>query len=321
MYIFIIFIVSLVSSCYCGFNGTNIESRIQNPINHPFMIWNDRNFICMTCFNESGQIYYYHPYFDVSWARMFGYFEVNHLKDSDFLLNFEHSNKTFKFFNLNRNVSSLSWNSSKYVVNQSLYFDSISPFYLNVSGVVNNTILSTNASFQFNTSLGVGNKILDQTFYWLLSPTNSSIVLGPWYGFIQYFRLVTLANTTAKLSPTVALRFKPPHNLGQPRYFPSQALQTCPTIGPVITRSCPTSKLCQSQVKTVTVIKTAAKEERKVEVVVTPTPSVELSICKEQLNSFIIALAIVLCLLLAVLSLFMFRCSKQMQKQNKSNVY
>nr|QJQ82288.1 ORF6 [Carpet python nidovirus 1] len=300
MYIFIIFIVSLVSSCYCGFNGTNIEPRIQNPINHPFMIWNDRNFICMTCFNESGQIYYYHPYFDVSWDRMFGYFGVSYLNKSDFLLNFEHSNKTFKFFNLNQNNSFLSWNSSKYVVNQSLYFDSISPFYLNVSGGVNNTILPTNVSFQFNTSLGVGKIIRDQTFYWLLSPTNSSIALGPWFGFIQYFRLVTL---------------------GQPRYFSSQALQTCPTIGPVITRSCPTSKLCQPQVKTVTVIKTAAKEERKVEVVVTPTPSVELSICKEQLNSFTIALAIVLCLLLAVLSLFMFRCSKQMQKQNKSNVY
>nr|QJQ82320.1 ORF6 [Carpet python nidovirus 1]QJQ82328.1 ORF6 [Carpet python nidovirus 1]QJQ82344.1 ORF6 [Carpet python nidovirus 1] len=300
MYIFIIFIVSLVSSCYCGFNGTNIEPRIQNPINHPFMIWNDRNFICMTCFNESGQIYYYHPYFDVSWARMFGYFGVSYFNKSDFLLNFEHSNKTFKFFNLNQNGSSLSWNSSKYVVNQSLYFDSISPFYLNVSGDVDNITLPTNVSFQFNTSLGVGKIIRDQTFYWLLSPTNSSIALGPWYGFIQYFRLVTL---------------------GQPRYFPSQALQTCPTIGPVITRSCPTSKLCQPQVKTVTVIKTAAKEERKVEVVVIPTPSVELSICKEQLNSFTIALAIVLCLLLAVLSLFMFRCSKQMQKQNKSNVY
>nr|QJQ82312.1 ORF6 [Carpet python nidovirus 1] len=300
MYIFIIFIVSLVSSCYCGFNGTNIEPRIQNPINHPFMIWNDRNFICMTCFNESGQIYYYHPYFDVSWDRMFGYFGVSYLNKSDFLLNFEHSNKTFKFFNLNQNNSFLSWNSSKYVVNQSLYFDSISPFYLNVSGGVNNTILPTNVSFQFDTSLGVGKIIRDQTFYWLLSSTNSSIALGPWFGFIQYFRLVTL---------------------GQPRYFPSQALQTCPTIGPVITRSCPTSKLCQPQVKTVTVIKTAAKEERKVEVVVTPTPSVELSICKEQLNSFTIALAIVLCLLLAVLSLFMFRCSKQMQKQNKSNVY
>nr|QJQ82384.1 ORF6 [Carpet python nidovirus 1]QJQ82392.1 ORF6 [Carpet python nidovirus 1] len=300
MYIFIIFIVSLVSSCYCGFNGTNIEPRIQNPINHPFMIWNDRNFICMTCFNESGQIYYYHPYFNVSWARMFGYFGVTYFNNSDFLLNFEHSNKTFKFFNLNQNGMVLSWNSSKYVVNQSLYFDSISPFYLNVSGGVNNTILSTNVSFQFNTSLGVGKSILDQTFYWLLSPTNSSIALGPWYGFTQYFRLVTL---------------------GQPRYFSSQALQTCPTIGPVITRSCPTSKPCQPQVKTVTVIKTAAKEERKVEVVVTPTPSVELSICKEQLNSFIIALAIVLCLLLAVLSFFMFRCSKQMQKQSKSNVY
>nr|QJQ82376.1 ORF6 [Carpet python nidovirus 1] len=320
MCIFIIFIASLVSSCYCGFNGTNIEPRIQNPINHPFMIWNANNFICMTCFNESGQVYYYHPYFNVSWARMSGYFIVDYHRWSDFLLNFEHSNKTFKFFNLNQN-SSLSWKASKYVVNQSLYFDNISPFFLNVSVAINSTISPTNESFQFNTTLGVGRNIKDQTFYWLLSPKNSSIVLGPWYGFIQYFRLVTLANITAKLSPTVALRFKPPHNLGQPRYFPSQALQMCSNTGQVTTRSCPTSKLCQPQVKTVTAIKTAAKEGSKVEVVVIPTPSVELSICKEQLNSFIIALAIVLCLLLAVLSLFMFRCSNQVQKQNKSNVY
>nr|QJQ82368.1 ORF6 [Carpet python nidovirus 1] len=295
MYILIFFIVSLVSSCYCGFNGTNIEPRIQNPINHPFMMWNDRNFICMTCFNESGQIYYYHPYFNVSWDRMFGYFGVDYSRRSGFVLNFEHSNKTFKFFNLNQNGSFLSWNSSKYVVNQSLYFDNVSPFYLNVSGVINNTTLPTDEPFQFNTTLGVGKNIIDQTFYWLLSPTNSSIALGPWYGFIQYFRLVTLAQL--------------------PNY-PSQALWMCPTTRPVTTRLCPTSKLCQPQV-----IKTAAKEERNGEVVVTPTPLVELFICKEQLNSFTIALAIVLCLLLAVLSLFMFRCSKQMQKQNKSNVY
>ncbi|QGW58081.1 minor M protein 2 [Morelia viridis nidovirus] len=321
MYIFMIFIVSLVSSCYCGFNGTNIEPRRQNPINHPFMIWNDRNFICMTCFNESGQIYYYHPYFNVSWSRMFGYFVVDYFNNLDFLLNFEHSNKTFKFFNLNRNGSFLSWNSSKYVVNQSLYFDNISPFFLNVSVDINSTISPTNVFFQFNTSLGVGTNIRDQTFYWLLSPINSSIALGPWYGFVRYFRLVTLANITAKLSPTVALRFKPPHNLGQPRYFPSQAPLLCPTIGPVVTRSCPTSKLCQPQVKTVTVIKTEVKEVTKAEEQVVSTSSVELSSCKEQLNSFIIALVIVLCLLLAVSSFLMFRCSKQMQKQNKSNVY
>nr|QFU19739.1 putative transmembrane protein [Serpentovirinae sp.] len=316
MYIFTIFIVSLVSSCYCGFNGTNIEPRRQNLINHPFMIWNNRNFICMTCFNESGQIYYYHPYFNVTWQRMFGYFEVKYVNKSDFELKFNHSDKMFNFCNFNQNGNCSSWPSTKYVVNQSLYFDNLSPFFLNVSGGVNSTIPATNVSLQFNTSFGVGNSILDQTFYWLLAPINSSVALGPWWGFTRYFRLIDLANATAELSPKVALRFLPPHNLGQPRYFPSQVSQTCPTSGPVLTRSCPTSKLCQPQVKTDTV-----NEVRKVEVVVTPTPSVELSICKEQLNSFIIALVIVLCFLLVVLSFLMFRCSKQMQKQNKSNVY
>nr|QJQ82296.1 ORF6 [Carpet python nidovirus 1] len=322
MYIFMIFIViTLVSSSYCGFNGTKIEPRKSNLINHPFMIWNDENFVCMTCFNESGDIYYYHPSVNFGKSsKIDGYFLVDfnqtykgNSKLRDYYLLFEHSNKSFLYFNVTANQT-VSLLAAKYLVNESFYFDSVSPFILN--GTVAQ-VLTTSASYPWRYSLGVLVNITDDYYQWLFSSINSSIVLGSKLFGLGY-RVVNYASSN--LATNISTRFRLGQSLGMPRYFPTTA-KACPTLTPLVTKACPKPKSCQNQVRTVIVTKAAPPApSQKSKILAIPTLSPELSICKEQLNSFTTALVIVLCCLLAAVVYLMYNCKSQ-QQQTKSSIY
>lgn len=316
----IFIITSLVTNSYCGFNGTNIEPRFFNLINHPFMMWNDENFVCMTCFNESGSIYYYHPSVNFSKFQNIGYFLVDFNQTyksgvnlRDYYLLFEHSNKSFLYFNVTGN-NTVSLSAAKYLVNESLYFDVVSPFVLNFTGRQH---LVTNVTYPWKPSLGVLYNISDDYYQWLFSPKNSSIVLGSKL-FGAGYRVVNYAKSN--MAVNVSMRFRIGQSLGMPRYFPTAPKQVCPTVKAAIAKSCPTPKACQESVRIVTIKSKVAPVSLKSQTVAMLTPSTELSICKEQLNSFIIALVIVLCCFLVAVVYLMYNCRSQ-QQQKKSSVY
>lgn len=297
-----------IVNVYCGFNGTNIEPREQNPINHQFMLWNKLNFVCMTCFNESGNIYYYHPKINFTDREEINASVLVKLVGVEPTLQFYHNNKSFVFVNNSNQVSLVG---EKFLVNESLYFDGMGPYRLSILSQMN----KTNAFFQFNTS-NSGLYIRDTHYSWLDSPHNSTIVLGPLFTGPHYFRFINYANGT--VSPVVALRFNNLSSLGYPRYFSASKEKVCPTKAPLIV-----TQTCKPQIKTVTVIKTitSAKEDNKKITTATPSEPPQLLECKQQLNVFIVLFVVVSCLFLLVIMIMMCRFTNQAQKQAKSSVY
>ncbi|QJQ82352.1 ORF6 [Morelia viridis nidovirus 2] len=297
-----------IVNVYCGFNGTNIEPREQNPINHQFMLWNKLNFVCMTCFNESGNIYYYHPKINFSNRQQIDASVLVKLIGVEPTLQFYHNNKSFVFVN---NSNQLSLQGERFLVNESLYFDGMGSYRLVILSQMN----KTNAVFQFNTTSNSGVQVNDTHYSWLDSPHNSTIVLGPLFTGPRYFRFIKYANAT--VSPVVALRFNNLSSLGYPRYFPASKTQVCPTKAPLIV-----TQTCKPEVKTVTVIKTitSVKEDKKISTA-TPSEPPQLSECKQQLNVFIVLFVVVSCLFLLVIMIIMCRYTNQAQKQAKSSVY
>nr|QFU19710.1 putative transmembrane protein [Serpentovirinae sp.] len=297
-----------IVNVYCGFNGTNIEPREQNPINHQFMLWNKLNFVCMTCFNESGNIYYYHPKIDFDHRQELNASVLVKLIGVEPTLQFYHNNKSFVFVNNSKQVILVG---ERFLVNESLYFDGMGPYRLSIFSQMN----KTNVSFQFNITSNSGQLVTDTNYSWLDSPFNSTIVLGPLFMGPHYFRFIKYANAT--VSPVVALRFNNLSSLGYPRYFPASKTQVCPTKAPFIV-----TQTCKPEIKTVTIIKTItpAKEDKKV-LTATPSEPPQLLECKQQLNVFIVLCVVVSCLFLLVIMIMMCRYTKQAQKQAKSSVY
>lgn len=302
-----------VSNVNCGFNGTQIEPRNQNPINHPFMLWNSKSFVCMTCFNESGIIYYYHPKinFNRSWTLK-EYVLAEWVSDNKKFtpqLQFNYNNKTFSFYN----STILSLVGDRFIVNQSLYFDNLSPYYLKMLNVSSGNI--SEAYMMWN------NRYLVDTYAtWLKSPINTTVVLGDLFQ-PNIFRFINYRNGT--LSPNVALRFNINASLGYPRYFPSAITkqQRCPTKAPQVIVT-----TCKPEIKTVTVIKTVtkaaaivAKEEQATTAI--PSDSPQLLECKQQLNIFVVLFVVVSCVVLLILMVIMCRYINQAQKSTKSRVY
>nr|AII00830.1 minor M protein 2 [Python nidovirus] len=300
-----------VNNVYCGFNGTNIEPRSQNPINHPFMLWNHKSFVCMTCFNESGEIYYYHPGFQLTSLNN-SYVKAEWVADglsgkSTPQLIFNHLNKTFSFYN----GTDVSIVGTKFKVNQSLYFDNLSPYYLSVFNVTSNKI--SEAYMMWNNRF-----LFDLHAVWLRSPINTTIVLGDLFQ-ANVFRFINYRNAT--VSPHVALRANLNASLGYPRYFPSTAKQqVCPTKSPVIV-----TQPCKPEIKTVTVIKEVevqvTAKAKKSATIATPSESPQLIECKQQLNIFVVLFMVALCLFLLVLIIIMCRYTNKAQTKTKSSVY
>lgn len=298
-----------IVNVYCGFNGTNIEPREQNPINHQFMLWNKLNFVCMTCFNESGNIYYYHPKINFTHRQQLSVSVLVTLIGVEPTLQFYHNNKSFVFVNGSNQVSLVG---ERFLVNESLYFDGMGPYRLSIFSQMN----KTNAFFQFNISSNSGRLVNDTNYSWLRSPSNSTIVLGPLFMGPHYFRFINYANAT--ISPVVALRFNNLSSLGYPRYFPVSKEKVCPTKVPFIV-----TQTCKPEIKTVTVIKTitSVKEDNKKILMATPSEPPQLLECKQQLNVFIVLFVVVSCLFLLVIMVMMCRYTNQAQKQAKSSVY
>ncbi|AIJ50570.1 TM-glycoprotein [Ball python nidovirus 1] len=317
----LLLIVSIlcVSNVNCGFNGTYIEPRNQNPINHPFMLWNSKSFVCMTCFNESGKVYYYHPKIDINhpWTLkeyvlaewVSDGWKPNPASLTTPQLLFNHYNRTFFFYN----SSVLSLVGEKFIVNQSLYFDNLSPYYLKMFNVSSGNI--SQAYMMWN------NRYLVDTYAnWLKSPINTTVVLGDLFQ-PNIFRFINYRNGT--LSPNVALRFNINASLGYPRYFPSimAKQQSCPTKAPQVM-----VRTCKPEIRTVTVIKTVTKAAiipKKQEQATTaiPSDSPQLLECKQQLNIFVVLFVVVSCVVLLILMVIMCRYTNQAQKPAKSRVY
>nr|AUS29615.1 TM-glycoprotein [Ball python nidovirus 1] len=307
----LLFIVSIfcLSNVNCGFNGTYIEPRNQNPINHPFMLWNSKSFVCMTCFNDSGKVYYYHPKVDfVNSSTLKEYFLAEWVSDgwrpnpnssTTPRLLFNQHNKTFSFYN--SSVSSLV--GERFFVNKSLYFDNLSPYYLKIFNVSSSNI--TQAYMMWN------NRYLVDTYAnWLKSPINTTVVLGDLFQ-PNIFRFINYRNGT--LSPNVALRFNINASLGYPRYFPSimAKQQSCPTKAPqVVVRT------CKPEIKAATISK---KQEQATTAI--PSDSPQLLECKQQLNIFVVLFVVVSCVVLLILMFIMCRFTNQAQKPAKSRVY